>query len=335
MKYKAGIIGCGNIAAYIDDDTARREIWTHAKAYGVHSKTDLVSACDTDIQKLERFCQANHHSISKYESYMEMVANENLDIVSVCTPTNTHEKIIKDLADSRVKAIFCEKPLSDSASSSADIAKLCKEKGIVIAVNFMRRWDPVFKKSKQLLKDGEIGTLQTITAHTGTALLMSASHLLDMILFFGGTLKLVYGKLQRDFVRRVHGQDDFGGCAYFEMANGTTGFVKATATCEEHLPFEIDLIGTSGRLRIFNYGTRIELSKFGKHQFASKYKNWHTRAINYKKEERMLNAIDDIDDCVKNSLEPSSSASSAAQTSQFIEGIYESDRNNMPYHIKY
>ena len=333
--YKAGIIGCGNIATYIDDDCARKEIWTHSKAYSVHFKTLLTSVCDNDPQKLSKFRGPNE--ISRYDSYAEMAENENLDIVSICTPTNTHLPIIQDLADCGIKAIFCEKPLSESTENSSKIKEICKTKNIVIGVNFMRRWDPVFKQAKQILESGQVGKIKTITAHTGTALFMSASHLLDMIVFLGGPVKTVYGKLQRDFVRSVHGQDDFGGHAYFELVNGVDGFVKASATSENQLPFEIDVIGTTGRLRIFNYGSTLELSKFEKHQFMSKYQNWRPEIINGKqeKEERMLNAIDDILHCTENGGQPASSADSALQTNQFIDAIYESDRNNAPVSIKY
>ena len=334
---KAGIIGCGNIATYIDDDIKRPEIWGHTKAYQIHPKTRLISACDNDLEKLSKFCDNTRQSnpIIKYQNYVEMIRKEDLDIVSICTPTDTHESIISDLIDLNIMAIFCEKPFTHSASSAKKITEKCRNKSIVIAVNYMRRWDPVIKKVKDMLNNGEIGKLQTITAHTGTALFMSASHLLDTILFLGGKIKTVYGKLQYDFVRKVNGQQDFGGHAYFEMMNDISGFVKATAISEDHLPFELDLIGTMGRLRIHNYAKEIELSKFSTHQFMSRYKNWHTSSVNYEKNERMLNAIDDIIDCVKLKREPVSSASTATKTNQFIEAIYESDRNNAPVYLTY
>ena len=329
--YKAGIIGCGNIATQIDNDSLRKEIWTHEKAYLSHPKINLVSASDSDLDKLNSM----NSCYNLYTDYLTMVTEEQLDIVSVCTPTNTHKEIIKKLCKTKVKGIFCEKPVAELSASGRDIAKICKQNDIVIAVNFMRRWDPVFKKVKTLLDNGEIGKLQTITAHTGTALLMSASHLIDTILFLGGNIKSLYGKLQRDFVRNVHGQDDFGGHAYFETVEGVSGFLKATATSEDHLPFELDLIGSKGRIRIFNYGNEIEMSKFGDHQFMSRYKNWHTVKVNYEKEERMLNAIDDIIKCIKNKEEPASNAHTATYVNDFIEAIYKSDRNNSIVNISY
>lgn len=106
--YKVGIIGLGQIAYSIDKDPNRKIIWSHIKAYQSIAKTEISCVCDMDellVNTIKDECD-----IPKgYVDYNLMLEENNIDIVSICTPINNHIEIIKKCVDFGVKAIFCEK----------------------------------------------------------------------------------------------------------------------------------------------------------------------------------------------------------------------------------
>lgn len=91
-----------------------------------------------------------------------MLKNEDLDIVSICTPINTHVQIIKDCIKHNVKAIFCEKTISYSLDDSSEIVELCKKNNVVLAVNHVRRWDDFNQKIKNIITQDNYGDIYTI-----------------------------------------------------------------------------------------------------------------------------------------------------------------------------
>jgi myo-inositol 2-dehydrogenase/D-chiro-inositol 1-dehydrogenase len=91
------------------------------------------------------------------EDYRKVLRNEEMDAVAICSSTDTHAQIIMDAAEAG-KDIFCEKPIAlqmekiDRALSAVDKA------GVKLQVGFNRRFDPSFKKAKDLVEAGKIGT---------------------------------------------------------------------------------------------------------------------------------------------------------------------------------
>ena len=103
--YNVGIIGLGQIAYSIDNDPARKITWSHINAYKKSKDTHVISICDIDetqVKKISQECDI----YSGYTDYREMLKNEDLDIVSICTPINTHVQIIKDCIKQMSKLYF-------------------------------------------------------------------------------------------------------------------------------------------------------------------------------------------------------------------------------------
>lgn len=138
--YKVGVIGLGQIAYHIDNDPNRKIIWSHIKAYKNIAKTNILGICDINhdlVEKIKIECK-----IPKgYTNYENMLSENNFDIISICTPIQTHYDIIKKCIQNGVKAIFCEKTLSYSLEEVEEIIKLCKENNVILGVNYILRWD--------------------------------------------------------------------------------------------------------------------------------------------------------------------------------------------------
>ena len=62
-----------------------------------------------------------------YLNYKDMLAENDIEIVSICTLADTHYQIIKDCVSYGVKAVFCEKPIANNLNDANEIIKLCKK----------------------------------------------------------------------------------------------------------------------------------------------------------------------------------------------------------------
>lgn len=133
--YRAGIIGCGFIGVEAPDN--------HKVAYEQCLQTNLVAFCDIekDIPNV-------------YRDYMTMVETEKLDIVSVCTPPETHCEIVCDIVP-YVKAIYCEKPIALNLKDAQEMIETCHEYKVILQINHQRRFKtPVFRFSRGILNTG-------------------------------------------------------------------------------------------------------------------------------------------------------------------------------------
>ena len=114
-----------------------------------------------------------------------MIKILNPDIVSICTPTNTHYKIINNLAQLNVKNILCEKPLSYNIIESKKIINIAKKKKINILVNYFRSWDTTITK---LIKnfDLNLNNKKTINVYYYKGLIHHGTHYLDLLITWFG-----------------------------------------------------------------------------------------------------------------------------------------------------
>ena len=93
-KYKVGIIGCGRIAGYLEDDPLRGKPCTHVGVYQSIPSLKVTSCCSRTESNATRF--AERFSIKEcYTDYRKMLAEEDLDIVSIATYAPSHCEITK------------------------------------------------------------------------------------------------------------------------------------------------------------------------------------------------------------------------------------------------
>ena len=165
--YKVGVIGLGQIAYHIDNDPNRKIIWSHIKAYEIISKTSIIGICDINhdlVEKIKTECK-----IPKgYTNYENMLSENSFDIISICTPIQTHYDIIKNCIQNRIKAIFCEKTLSYSLEEAEEIIKLCQESNVILGVNYILRWDNLNIEIKNLIDNNAIGKIYTMVGYGAT-----------------------------------------------------------------------------------------------------------------------------------------------------------------------
>ena len=323
--YKVGIIGLGQIAYHIDKDPNRKIIWSHIKAYQKIDSTDIISICDVNeslVYQIGQECGIN----SRYSNYNTMLEENNFDIVSICTPIQTHYEIVKKCVDTGVKAIFCEKTLSYTIKEAEEIERICRENNVVLAVNYILRWDSINLEIKNLIENNAIGKIYSMVGYGATALHTSTSHLIDLMVYFSNSKpEWVIGEKQKDFIRIAHGVKDCGGIGLIKFETGIMGFIKGTSSSPYKYMLELDILGEEGRIKLYNNGATYDLYQYSTEP-SSAGTNYESlrlvKTVNKENEnERMIDAINNIISCLENGGQPLANGASSINSIKIIEGL--------------
>ncbi|AIK18317.1 Gfo/Idh/MocA family protein [Glaesserella parasuis] len=329
--YNVGVIGLGLIAYGIDKDPNRKIIWSHIKAYKSIENIRISSVCDVKkslVDSIQKECDIPNG----YTDYKEMLKSNKFDIVSICTPIQTHFDIIKECIKNGVKVIFCEKTISYSLEESKEIVELCDKHNVIIAVNYIFRWDNLIQEIKGLLDSNAIGNIYSLVGYGATALHTSTSHLIDLLLYFSGSdIEYVVGDIQKDFVRNVHGISDVGGTGMIKFKSNSIGFIKGTSSSPMKYMFELDILGENGRIRLYNNGSSYDLYKFSSSENSSGSKYEHLDLVyskhNTTPNERMIDAILSLIEGIETGKQPVSNIKTAIESIEVIESIKLSSMN--------
>lgn len=114
---------------------------THLKAYQQQPQIDVLAVAGLETPRLE-YLGSTYNVPHLYENYEDLIARDDLDIVSVCTPNFLHAPI--SIAALRSgKHVLCEKPLARSAGEAQTIvdAAIAANRVLDVAFNHRRRGD--------------------------------------------------------------------------------------------------------------------------------------------------------------------------------------------------
>ena len=95
------------------------------------------------------------------KDFDELLAVPDVEAVVICSPTDTHADYVVKAAKAG-KQIFCEKPLDLSLHRVKEVLAIVEECGVKLMLGFNRRFDPEFKKIRQLVLNDAIGDPQII-----------------------------------------------------------------------------------------------------------------------------------------------------------------------------
>jgi predicted dehydrogenase len=245
--YRIGIIGTGRIAGSIQDEIESGPFtfllpYSHAGAYEANPRTSIVAAADVNDDRLAAFA-ARWTVPATYTDFRDMLANEQLDIVSVCTPTRIRADVVEALAGSGVKGVFMEKPISQSLREADVMIAAFNGSKIKTVVNHVRTFDPYYRRIRWLIEQGTIGDLHSIFARWKEGLSFGGSHLFDLLRYLvGAEVSWVFGRLDDG-----DGYFDPGGNGIISFANGVDALLDNTVGHAG--PKELDIAGSMGRIR--------------------------------------------------------------------------------------
>lgn len=180
-RMKVLIIGAGNIAQGFDE-VDNELVRTHIKGYrNFEESFDVDTFFDTDRAKSES--AALKWSVTNWVSDFSELKMNYFDVISICTPDDTHGYYLEKVVQMRPKVIFLEKPVGLSYQEAENLFNLCEENGILLLVNYSRLYLLEFQNIKQRIKDGEFGNILSISLKYHKGFYHNASHLLNLLIY--------------------------------------------------------------------------------------------------------------------------------------------------------
>ncbi len=256
-KYNVGIIGYGWVAtAHIDainkSDTAQ--------------VTAIFSSRDLDEGKLSSEWGSPIHTFTDLD---QMLEDESLDIVSVCSYPNQHKEHAIKIARAG-KHLILEKPLALSWEDCKEIETAIKEAGVKTCVCFECRFSNQFKVTKSIIDQGLIGDLHygeidyyhgigpwygqyrwNIKKETGGSSLLSAGcHALDALLLCmdDDVVEVTsYETKSRNAIFKPY-EYNATSVTILKFRNGAIGKCASSIDCLQPYYFHTHLCGSEGSL---------------------------------------------------------------------------------------
>ena len=249
-RIRFGILGCGAIACF------------HADAIARLDNAELIGVAGSSLQSAKRF--ALGYQVNAYADYNEMLADENVDAVCICTPSGFHaENAIQALRAK--KHVVLEKPMALTKAEAKAIEEETSKSGCVLTVICQLRFSEDVRRVKQLLKDHALGELifgdlymkywrskayYTSSNWKGTrrfdgggALMNQGIHGIDLLLYLIGDAKVVHAKN----CTRLHDIEvEDASVAMLQFENGAMGVIEASTCVWPGFERRLEINGTRG-----------------------------------------------------------------------------------------
>ena len=148
---KIGVLGAGHIAATLAYTMRHME---EVECYGVASRS---------IKKAQEFAE-KHGFLKAYGSYEEMLADKEVELIYIATPHSHHYTHMKQCIAAE-KHVLCEKAFTVNAGQAEEVFDLAEKKGVLVTEAIWTRYMPSRTIINNLLADGVIGEVKTLTAN--------------------------------------------------------------------------------------------------------------------------------------------------------------------------
>ena len=147
QNVKVAAIGCGYFSAF------------HYQAWN-KLNVDLVGVCDQDLEKASLFKEK--YGIEKaYSDFEEMLQSTQPDIVDIILPPAAHFEHLKT-ASAHKRVIICQKPFTENLEQARDAVDLVNQSQSTLIVHENFRFQPWYRKIKQIIEAGELGEIYQI-----------------------------------------------------------------------------------------------------------------------------------------------------------------------------
>lgn len=245
-----GILGCGSVANY------------HAAAIAAVPGAELICACGNSRERAEAFCE--RQGIKFMDRYEAMLADPEVDAVSVCTPSGLHaEEAVAALKAG--KHLVIEKPISILNEDADRIQRAARESDRTVCVISQFRFSDAAREIHKAMEHGAFGKVVsaaltmryyrsqeyydsgawrgTKALDGGGVLMNQGIHGVDLLTYFMGPVTELTG-YTRTRLRNIEVEDT--ACAALSFASGAIGTIDATVCNRGGSPMRIEICGENG-----------------------------------------------------------------------------------------
>lgn len=256
MKKSFAIIGCGHIAN------------RHVEHINNHPLGQLIGVYDIDPIILKRF--AEKQGVKAFLSEEELLSNDAVDVVNICTPNGNHA----DIAIRAMRAgknVVVEKPMSISVASALKMEQVAQESKVEMFVVKQNRYNPPVKAVKELIENSTLGKSLLVSVNCywnrnanyykqspwrgtkdldGGTLYTQFSHFVDILYYLFGEIKNVNGIVKNlSHLDLIEFEDS--GTFSFEFLNGGLGnFVFTTSAFKQNMEGSITIFSENATIKI-------------------------------------------------------------------------------------
>jgi predicted dehydrogenase len=184
--YRAALIGCSRMGAFIDNEVAGSSTmlpYSHAAGYEASPRTELVACSDLRPEVMAEV--GKRYGVPperQYADFRELIDRERPDIVSVATQPEQRAEIVIYAAEHGARAIYAEKAMAASMAEADAMVEAVERNGVFFNLGTNRRWDNGYDRMKELIDGGELGALKSIILYATGTLFNTASHWFDLAL---------------------------------------------------------------------------------------------------------------------------------------------------------
>jgi UDP-N-acetyl-2-amino-2-deoxyglucuronate dehydrogenase len=251
MAYGFGIVGCGMISTF------------HARAIADVRGAKLVACFDTREDAAVKF--ASDNNCQPYTRLDAMLANDNVDIVTIATPSGVHME--PAVAAARAgKHVIVEKPLEITLKRCDAIIDACKKARVQLGAIFPSRFHDSSQKLKRAIDGGRFGKLTlgdsyvkwfrtqayydsgawrgTWALDGGGALMNQAIHSVDLLTWLMGPVVEIQAYTATLAHERIEVEDAV--VATLRFTNGALGVLEATTAAYPGYLKRVEIHGSEG-----------------------------------------------------------------------------------------
>ncbi|MBR7116437.1 MAG: Gfo/Idh/MocA family oxidoreductase [Clostridia bacterium] len=252
---RVAVVGAGGIAL------------SHLNGYKELENTELVAVCDIQGEAASRYALATEMGARFYTDIDEMLENEKLDMLDVCTPTPIHAEMVKK-GFAKGLHVLSEKPMCRTSGECEELIGLAKECGRCYMVAHVVRFMAPYRYLRSVIESGELGRpvhifmrrLSTVPrwsyndwmmdpAQSGGAPLDLSIHDIDFVYSVFGEPREVSA-----VYRKFEGKDSLGCNDYISSELVYDGFTASIIGAQ----YYADIPFTAEFLAVFENGT-VEL----------------------------------------------------------------------------
>lgn len=252
---KVAVIGCGNVSVM------------HFNALKENPDTEITAVADIKPERADK--KAAEFGAEAYYDFDELLANEELDCVHICTPHYLHTPMAVKALNKGINVIL-EKPCSVSMKETEELRNAEKASGKQLGICFQNRYNACVREAKKIIESGEMGCVKSVRAFVtwhrdekyysddwhgtldkecGGVLINQSIHTMDLVQYLGGKCKKVTAHVSTDRLKGIIEVEDTAS-ALLELENGVTAVFYATLAYAENSDVFVEITLENGKLRL-------------------------------------------------------------------------------------
>lgn len=253
-KLGVGIVGLGSIFP------------RHCEAIKKISELELRAVCDSRKEVAQKI--GRKENVKYYSDYHDIINDENVDIISVCTPNGLHFPIGMETAK-KGKHCIMEKPLALDYSDAHKLVTLFKKQRKWLFPVLQVRYNPAIMVLKKYVDKNSLGKIFSASVvirwsrpkeyfstspwkgskkMDGGALLTQGIHYIDVMQYILGPAKSVFGKVKK-VIHTIETEDTVN--ALIDFKSGAGGTIEFTICAyPRNLECSLTVLGEKGTIKI-------------------------------------------------------------------------------------